>query len=196
MRAERGFTLLEILVAISIASLLLLAIYGVFGSLSSARDQLEERGAIYHQARVFCDRLGRELRSLRPVTPGKALPLSGGHDEHNRAYLELVSLAGTPQGGIPGGVATIRYLRSEDPTPGSKEQALFRREQASWTSRDDELGQKLIRSVADFTVSFYDGSQWQEEWTAMSNLPQAVRIELVLLDGDERVPFRTELDLP
>lgn len=196
MQGNRGFTLIEILVAIAIASLLLLGIYGVFGSLSSARNQVEASGAAYHQARVLFDRISRELRSLVPPT-ANSLPLQGGTDQRGRPYLEMISSAATPQGGAPGGTVTIRYLRSEDETPGSSEQALYRQERPRWESADNQQGQRLINAVAEFKLRFYDGSQWLDEWAATASaLPQAVEINLVLANGDERIPFRSAFDLP
>jgi general secretion pathway protein J len=193
MATEKGFTLLEILVAISIASLLLIAIYGVFGPLSEARDQIEARGAVYHQARGLYDRLGKELRSLS----GTASSLSGGKDPRGQTYLELNSLAGTPMGGIPGGAVAIRYLWAEDRTPGSTEKALFRSERISWADDDGQPGQRMIADIANFEIGFFDGTQWQTDWSATATRrPEALRISLILVDGEEQGPFRTEFDLP
>jgi len=196
MQTNRGFTLIEILVAIAIASLLLLGIYGVFGSLSSARNQIEASGAAYHQARVLFERIGRELHSLTPPANNKTT-LHGGTDQRGRSYLELISTATTPMAGVPGGTATIRYLRSEDRTPGSSGQALYRQERPWWETDDEKLGQRLLAAVAEFKVRFYDGSQWLDEWAAgAGNLPDAVEINLVLDSGGERIPFRSAFDLP
>jgi len=196
MQANRGFTLIEILVAIAIASLLLLGIYGVFGGLSSARNQIEASGAAYHQARVLFDRISRELRSLVPPN-ATSLTLRGGTDQRGRTYLEMTSSAATPLGGAPGGTVMIRYLQSEDETPGSTEQALYRLERPWWGADDDQLGQRLIAAVAEFNLRFYDGNQWLDAWAASAgNLPAAIEIGLVLVNGDERVPFRSSFDLP
>jgi len=192
MRSDKGFTLLEILVAISIASLLLLAIYGVFGTLSQAREQVEARGAVYHQARILFDRLGRELHSPADFNQTS---LSGGKDDRGRTYLELDTIAATPMSGAAGVEATVRYLWTEDTTPESTEKALYRSERISWTDDDGQPGQRLLAGVADFAVGFYDGAQWQQSWSQSSGKPEAVRIDLALVDGDVRVPFRTEFDL-
>ncbi|RLC08469.1 MAG: hypothetical protein DRI57_23925, partial [Deltaproteobacteria bacterium] len=44
---SRGFTLIEILLAILISSLVLTSIYGVFSSVSRARNRLEAEGLVY-----------------------------------------------------------------------------------------------------------------------------------------------------
>lgn len=197
MLNKQGFTLIEILVALMIASLLLLGIYGVFGSLSSARNEIEASGAAYHQARVLFDRISRELRSLVPPTIGSTV-LHGGTDQRGRYYLELTSTAATPLAGIPGGTATIRYLRSEDETPGSFEQALYRQERPRWESDSGATGQRMIAAVAEFRPRFLVDGSWQESWEATADrLPAAIEINLVLVDEDDRrIPFRTAFDLP
>lgn len=196
MLSKRGFTLIEILVALMIASLLLLGIYGVFGSLSTARNQIEASGAAYHQARILFDRISRELRSLVPPTTGSTV-LHGGTDQRGRPFLELTSTAATPQAGIPGGTATIRYLRSEDATPGSLEQALYRRERPRWESDAGETGQRLITGVVEFRPRFLADGTWHESWEASADrLPAAIEINLVLVNDDQRIPFRSAFDLP
>ncbi|NOY14028.1 MAG: prepilin-type N-terminal cleavage/methylation domain-containing protein, partial [Deltaproteobacteria bacterium] len=61
--AVRGFTLIEVLLAILIGSLLLTTIYGIFSSVSNVRNQLEREGEAFHQVRIFFDRIGGELSS-------------------------------------------------------------------------------------------------------------------------------------
>ena len=56
--SEKGFTLVEVLVAISILAILLTSVYGIFSSVSLARERLDADSAEYHRARVLFDRLG------------------------------------------------------------------------------------------------------------------------------------------
>jgi len=193
---SRGFTLIEILVALAVASLLLLAVYGAFSPLARARDQVEKSEATYHQARVLFDRLGRELRSI-PLNklPNEQL-LSGGSDERGRPFLQLVSSAATPLGGVPGGVANLSYRLAEDPLGENGALALFRSEQPRQEVQEADLGQRLISGVKSFQPRFFDGSTWFDSWSAgNSGLPQAVEINLVLSNAGEDIPFRSAFDL-
>jgi len=101
-RAERGFTLVEILVAVSICSILLTAIYGVFTSMSNAKTKVETEGEAYLRARVIFDRIGREIRSTyvdtRP-TATRIHRMEGGIDGRGISYLSMATTAGTPGGG-------------------------------------------------------------------------------------------------
>jgi len=191
----RGFTLIEILVAVSVASLVLLAVYGSFGAISDARTRIETESVGYHQVRVFYDRVGRELRSLVGSDQRQATLLQGGKDDAGQPYLELLSTAATPMGGAPGGVARIRYLLAPDPDLPSGVNSLFRSEQPRWTEPGFETGQRLIPGVAALQLRFYDGNLWSESWQGGTRLPERVEITLQLTLGEEEVPFRSTFDL-
>jgi len=192
----RGFTLIEILVAITVASLLLLAVYGAFGPLSRARDQVEKSEVTYHQARVLFDRLGRELRSLPLKNLTGERLLSGGTDERGRPYLELVSSAATPLGGVPGGIARISYRLAEDPDGEKGEQVLFRNEQPRQETLEAGIGSRMISGVKSFQPRFYDGAIWYDSWPSGNlDIPLAVEINLVLSSDGEDVVFRTAYDV-
>ena len=59
---SNGFTLVEILVAISIIAILMTTIYGIFTTVSNTKDRLDTDSEAYHRARVIFDRFGREIR--------------------------------------------------------------------------------------------------------------------------------------
>lgn len=198
---QRGFTLIEILVAVAVASLLLLAIYGSFGPLTEARNRIEVESTGYHEARVFYDRVGRELRSI--ILSGASWNngpqtnlLQGGEDEQGQPYLELLSTAATPMGGAPGGVARIRYLLAPDQDEPAGVLSLYRSEQPRWTTPDTGPGQRLIPGVTALELRFYDGTVWSDSWLDKgAALPTRVEIVLRMTMGDEEVPFRTVFDL-
>ncbi len=52
-RTTGGFTLIEVLVAITLLSLVLTAVYGVFTSLSATEKRLHSDSEAYHQARII-----------------------------------------------------------------------------------------------------------------------------------------------
>ena len=62
-RRLRGLTLIEIMVAISILSMVSVLIYGAFDGLSRGKKGLGRLNDRYHQGRMAIDRLARELSS-------------------------------------------------------------------------------------------------------------------------------------
>lgn len=63
MRRARGFTLLELLVAISILALVSVLIYSAFAAMRRTRDGLERVQDRYREGRIAMQRLTRELSS-------------------------------------------------------------------------------------------------------------------------------------
>jgi prepilin-type N-terminal cleavage/methylation domain-containing protein len=74
-QAERGFTLIEILVALAILGLILASFAGVVSGRSLAAGRMDGETQALLYARSMMERLGRDL----PLSPGEAGgPIAGG----------------------------------------------------------------------------------------------------------------------
>ncbi len=189
----QGFTLIEVLVAVTITALLLMTVYGVFSSVSGTRDRLEKRGEGFHQARVIFDRIGREIRSAYTVQGPAQAVISGGLNKDGRPYLHLATTATTPQGGVTTGVAVVEYELQDDPEV-SGEKILMRSEYPLLTAEDERpRGYRLATGLKDFRLRFFTQGEWKDEWT--EGLPLLIEVSLsILLDGRE-VPFRSSFEV-
>ena len=198
-----GFTLIEVLVAISMAAIVLTTIYGVFTSVSSAKIRLEADGEVYHRARVIFDRLGREIRGAVPVggKDGKGVFL-GGRDGRGWPFLELTTTAVAQQVEGATGIALIRYSLAEDhDRPGSKIVTLQRSEQSALQNAvaADSAGQlRLAPGIEQMQLRFYTGTDWRDDWNAgQGSLPALVELSLVMVDAEgQRHPFASAFELP
>lgn len=198
---KNGFTLVEVMVAVTIIALLLTSVYGVFTSAAGAKQRLEAEGEGYHQARVLFDRMGRELRGAYYQPAKQGVRLIGGKTLDDFPYLELTTTAATPYGGRRGGIAVVRYELRPDPEaePGDDTRVLMRDEYSMFEQPDAEReGYRLATGIGEMTVRFHRNGQWQEEWNAAreGGLPQMVEITLsMVLEGFE-VPFRSSFEIP
>jgi general secretion pathway protein J len=200
-RREQGFTLVEILVAVSISSIMLVTIYGVFTSMSNARIKVETEGEGFHQARVIFDRIGREIRSSFVHTQAQASQLhrlQGGIDDRGLPYLALATTAGSPRQGGTGGVALIRYELRQDAAETDGKASLFRSETPDFLEDELPTTYRMARDIETFRLRFLHDGEWQDEWpTASVNLsPQAVEVTLSLLINGTSVPFRSTFEVP
>jgi len=201
LRRQAGFTMLEVMVAVTITALLLSTVYGIVSGVSSAKDRLEGDGAAFHEARIIFDRIGREVRSAyvlknsgssqTTTTPNTATRFVGGTDDSNRPYLEFSSTATSWQGG-KGGIALIRYRLIEDPEKNDGSLVLMRNETPLYEP-DEENEYRLSTDIDSLTFRFYDGQTWQDEWT--TGLPKIVEVGLTIRTAERTIPFRTAFEV-
>jgi len=194
---QRGFTLVEVLVAVVITSLVLMAVYGVFTSVSGAKQRLETDGEAYHRARVLFDRIGREVRSAYVRTSDTNTLFKGGINNDDYPYLTLTTTTTTPQSDAEG-VAVVYYELTDDPEATNEDKVLMRNESSPLDENREQSAYRLAVGVESMTLRFFNGSDWQDEWdaTTQGGLPTLVEVTLSLRSGDRTVPFRSSFDVP
>jgi general secretion pathway protein J len=210
LKGWRGFTLLEILVASAILSLVLAALYGVFSRTLASKRLAEERADRSRSARIVLLHMGEDLQASFPFTRSNAR--FSGETRRTSAFpegaLSFVSFAQTPvsSAGHESDLNEIGYTLLPDPaTPGSY--SLVRRVNldpgvtdpaADWSLEKDAY--PLLSRVRGLSFRFFDGHTWREEWgqdDTRDKLPQAVEATLYLPDSHEEVvEFSTVVDLP
>lgn len=200
MRSSRGFTLVEVLVAISILAILLTSIYGIFSSVSLARERLDADSAEYHRARVLFDRLGRELRGAYFQTSSRELVFAGSSADDRSFEFELTTSAVSPLSKTGSGIARVRYLLIEDEEDTADGRVLMRSEHPVHESVDETAAgmMRLIPGIEAMTLRFYINGQWKTAWDGqISGLPELVEIALQLrAGGEEPVHFISAFEVP
>ncbi len=190
MSRSAGFTLLEVLVAITLASLLLTSIYGVFSATATAKEQVEKRGAAIHLGRVLIARLNRELLGLSLKSQNNRPPLRGGENGLGEPYIELLT---TSSGGPQSGLRLVQYRLSPD---HDNRMTLWRAEKGV-NDTAEQKDEKLAQGLAQLAFSFFDGQSWLDNWESDdNNLPILVRAELTLEDAGDMPPLLSTFDLP
>ncbi|KIH75832.1 general secretion pathway protein J [Geoalkalibacter ferrihydriticus] len=200
MNEAKGFTLLEILVALAITAIVLTSTYGVFASLSSAKEELEGDGEIYHQARVLFDRMGREIRStyFRP-TARDTLFRGGEGDILGQDYLELTTTITSPTLPRASGISQVRYEIRLNPDDREAPPILVRMEESLLPGVNAEgMEHRLAAGISRFGVRFFDGLEWRDEWNATEGggLPQMVELFLEMEAAGRPLTFLTAIEIP
>ncbi|WP_429885911.1 type II secretion system protein GspJ [Geoalkalibacter halelectricus] len=200
MKSAAGFTLLEILVALTVTAIVLTATYGVFTSLSTAKDELERDGEIYHQARVLFDRMGREIRStyFRPAV-SETLFQGGEGEIRDQDFLELTTAITSPTLPRATGISRVRYEVRLNPNDREGPPILVRREESLLPGGSAEgMEHRLAAGVSRFGVRFFDGVEWRDAWntTEGGGLPQMVELLLEMDAGDRSLKFLTAVEIP
>jgi len=194
---QKGFTLIEVLLAVTITAILLVTVYGVFTSVSNARNRIEAEGEGYHQARVIFDRIGREMRGAYYLKGNKDTTFKGGIDEQRNPFLFLSTTATTPQGERLEGVALVRYRLRKDEQAEDK-MVLTRSEGPLDQETQAPREYRLAPGIEAMRLRFSDGETWQESWDSDNSNAAPVMVEVALeirLDGTV-VPFRSIFEIP
>lgn len=184
-RSARGFTLLELLVALAILALLSVLGYRAVASLTDSEVRLSEETQRWRALDALFVRIEADLREAVPrdarMGGGVAAAWIGVTDDAGNALLEF-SRAG-PEFAADVGSAGQRL--SYRLNRGSVE-VLY------WPYLDNAPGTvptaySLAGDVARFRVAYLDSNgAWRDRWpvTGDSTMPRAVRVELTLAGGE------------
>jgi general secretion pathway protein J len=196
MRA-RGFTLIEVTIAVAILALIGVVTYGTFARAMEARDQASRITTHYHQVRQAMLRMSHELEMAfltrhkdcdDPRTDTKFVSSNAGSgmrlDFTSFSHMKMQADANESDQN------ELSYYVGRDPD-GGNEQALIRREQKRIDEESDEGGGEdaLAHGVNSLSFEFYDPKQdrWEDSWDSTSSdykgrVPLFVRIELKVKD--------------
>lgn len=204
-RAARGFSLLEVMIAVAITGIIGALTLGAFRQVDRASEIARSQGERYAAARLALSRLSREV----------SMAFLSEHYDHKR-YRERPTLFKGREDSLllttmaherlardakESDQSVVEYSVDADPEHAGEE-GLFRREKARIDDEPDREGRKdlVADHVAAFRLSYWDAKRkdWVREWSTRSvehqdELPGRVRFELEMKLADGRIEkFSTE----
>ncbi len=191
VKSSAGFTLIEVLLAILIGGLVLTSIYGIFSSVSSVSQRLEQEGEQYHKVRILFDRLGGELGSLRLGSIGAEAVLQAGTTDEGYLFLEFNTELVSPRLERYGGISRVHYeLRDE-----GERSTLYRSERLLLADLAEEEALPFVDGIANFKLRYYSKGRWLDQWLGQSP-PQMIEVFFELDSEGLPIPFRSSFVLP
>ncbi|MCX5691620.1 MAG: prepilin-type N-terminal cleavage/methylation domain-containing protein [Planctomycetota bacterium] len=159
---RRGFTLMEVLVALVLISAVVTAAFSFFWSLGAARDRLSAASG----RSLAC----ASLHSLLQEAIQSSEVGGGGASFSGDARTLTIPCRVVRVGGAPGRAPFVRLLRLQF-------DAGARMLMASW---DGGVAAPIVTDVGAVAFKAYDGRQWSEEFNAASQgrLPAAIELSL------------------
>ncbi len=206
-----GFTLVEVLIAVSIVAIIGSLVFGSFARTFESRDvatRLQERAHLVRQA---MERMARELSMAfiydcqeRPSTTGEPKLRSTFRMERegkvDRALFLSFSHQRLQRDARESDQCLVSYYGENDPVELSQTN-LVRREKVRFSGDPDEGGavEVLLPDVESVHFDMWDESKqdWVEEWNCqqierMNQLPRLIRIRVVVRgEGGEEIPYST-----
>jgi len=189
---NRGFTLIEILVAVVLLGILSSALYGSYFTVLRARERASEGMEARRELGGTLDLIRREFASAK----------FDGVDKHLRFIVEDRDNFGKPastlemttlvpsggQGRKESGISVVRYRLEEE----DKRFILTRREQDIFFESPDAKGYPQMERISDFLVECSnDGTKWDRSWNTALNqpLPKMLRVTVHVIEDGNPVEF-------
>lgn len=154
-RNARGFTLVEVLIALGILTIVMTILYSTFSASSVTAELVEERADELASLTGALDTIGQEIRGAFEWSPGQKSRIT---------FTTMTSLREDPSPGIQ----TVSYEFDQD--------RLTRTVLRTGLDGRPPRTFVLLDGVRDPAFSFFDGRQWRDDWPATGRLPAGVRV--------------------
>ena len=206
-RSRRGFTLIEMILAVGIAAIVLITINAVFFTSLRLRDEtaaMVDAASPVDSAVTF---LKRDLQCAVTPTNGTSKVLSGGFRVGNNinsvgvsdpVAIELYTATGALSDNAPwGDIQRVSYELRTPADPSATGRDLYRSVMRNLLtiSTPEVTDQLMLSGVASLKFSCYDGAGWNDVWdttdpTAVNtNLPVAVRVDIQMAGRSDLGPI-------
>lgn len=191
---NRGFTLVEVMIAAAILALIMAIIYGAFAGSLKTMEISREGGEVYRKARLILNRMAQEVSCahlpFEQAISGIQYAFIGEDREEDGIPQDTVHFISTafPLRGPSKGLKEVGYYISPDPE--TDEPALLMREDTTPDDRSDEGGRNylLAEGIWGLDFTYYDdgGREWKR-WDTTTplfagKLPQLIKISIFCKD--------------
>ena len=210
---ENGFTLIEILVAFSIVTILMGILYGTFRATTDTAEHIENNADPYRISRIVFYQITKDLSMLNQEAPtgttSQLTQLTASETsfgslrllgENRSRFIEgsnypddtiaFLSLSAPPvlRGFSKSDRAEISYSLSD--------QSLIREAKFRDKSVPNEVGE----SVLGFNLRYFNGQkqEWADEWDprVTNGIPLAMEVTLILKAPFQEKAFKTTVGIP
>jgi general secretion pathway protein J len=189
--SNKGFTLIEILIAVVLLGILSTALYGSYFTVLRARERASEGMEARRELGSTLDLIRREFAATIYNREDKRLRfVVEDRDNFGKpsSSLELTTLTPSPgQGRKESGISSVRYRLVEK----DKRLILTRREQDLFSEETDTKGYPQMEQISDFLVECFDGSSWVRSWDTTLNgaLPKMLRVTVHVVEDGRPAEF-------
>jgi general secretion pathway protein J len=207
---SRGFTLIEIMIAVVILGLVLSTIYAAYSGTMTLTKEMEYENSVYRNARITMDRIIRDLSSLQPsggvfkLQAEKEMPAN--HEFFSLFFSAAAHLAFSEKE-VNGANAQIGYFVEEDSAGGYSLRRSDLLNYQATKEKSKNSSYLLCPNIDSLILKFYDinGKEF-DSWDSASGgseqknkAPAAIRIEIHIANiNNKESPYRfmTKIYLP
>ena len=208
----KGFTLVELLISVSLMTGILMASYVCLQAALTGRSIVEDRSDAIQTARVVMEMIATDLRSAdRLSEQHEILGLDRTLEGIEADNIDFVTRHHTPNFPMEADYCEVSYFVVQHPETGRF--VLLRRRDALPDDKPLEGGQRqvLIDDLLGLKFEYYDGWDWYDDWgdaetpeqtteseessliasAGRVGFPEAVRVSLMIPEKSETKPAPT-----
>jgi general secretion pathway protein J len=198
-RADRGFTLIEVMLALALMAFVTSLLWGTFAQTARVKKHVERAQDRTHTVRVALMRMSREIEmayvsasEVIGVQDRRTMFSGTSHGDFDELRFSWFGHQRLRADAAEGDTALVHYFTAPDPDD-SMAINLMRRETRRLEPKDPQLirGETylLCPDISRLKFAYYDYKQkdWREDWDTVKAdgqpyLPTQVRISLTVLD--------------
>jgi len=186
-----GFTLLELLVSLILASFIAVTTVGALRTVTSRREKIEDRAQALAELRFAARQVEKDLRNLYRTADKRQTKLIGTYEEggeipSSRIIFHAVNTVKARAEYAEGDVYEVEYFlqvrQEESRTDEAMPNVVLMRRLWPNPNQQNKPG-GVVSVVAEnillFDIRYYDGTELQEEWPEeMTNFPSLIMVSL------------------
>ncbi|WAS98177.1 prepilin-type N-terminal cleavage/methylation domain-containing protein [Nannocystis punicea] len=215
---QRGLSLIEILVAVAMMTMMTASVYASFSTTAQSMRTAEKTQQKYAVLRNCLARMGTELSLAylshnRPATEDLHYTLFEGRDQFNSDSVTFSAFAHVRmrKDANESDQSVIQYFLYKDPVDGNRTHLFKREARRLMGDRPEKLEEffpayVFCEDIKSFDVKYWDNKriEWRDEWRTMkqdmqpNRLPERVKITLGVWDADlgKEVKYVTQTLIP
>jgi len=186
-RREQGFTLVELLIAMTLFSILMVMLFMGFRIGIQSSDKVTQSIDKSSTLPIVHDFLRAQLAAARPILqdrPGKAIVWFDGRQDG-------VEFIGAPPDALSSGGLQRFLIELTKDRDGGRIVLRYALYQGKQSPAKESYSEPLVllADVAAFQISYFGTDvtarkpQWQDTWHEMAHLPSLIRIRITPVDG-------------
>jgi prepilin-type N-terminal cleavage/methylation domain-containing protein len=175
-RAESGFTLLEMMLAVAVLGIMLMMLASSFHTIATSKIHAETSMYTDRAGRAVIWELSNEIRSAveTPIVPSRVVFIGAGHSQFGNTAdtLTISTLAASRGRAIAAYGAENIVTWSSDPNRDHPRWLLLKRSQQSGLLDAVVTNSSVILApnLLSLHLRYFDGQEWLESWDS-SNMP-------------------------
>ncbi len=207
-RAPRGFTLIEMMLAIGVLALILAMLASSFSTVAHSKVHAEGRLMVDREGRALLWQLTKELRNAvqTPYTASNVVLFGNGHMSSGVPVdtITMSTFSGGHRKALTGMTPETIVNYNLISNPDQQGWYILQRSQQSGllTGQISPQMTTLAGNVLSLHFRYFDGQRWGESWDSASlpagrQLPVAVAIQIKMAaPGGQVMDFATQVTVP